>query len=148
MGPYPNMLVGFLLLVVPPALMCATAVAGRVPTRARRGRERWLALLTIIAGAVQIASSACWLLSGRGPEVFWISQMVIGLGCAMFAWATLRRMRTEAYFRQVHQGDPRFCGRCGYDLTGNVTGICSECGWRLPGGGGTGSPPTSSTMRR
>lgn len=24
------------------------------------------------------------------------------------------------------------CAACGYDLTGNVSGRCSECGWRLP----------------
>ncbi|MBN1342741.1 MAG: hypothetical protein JXQ73_08690 [Phycisphaerae bacterium] len=29
--------------------------------------------------------------------------------------------------------DPGHCGRCGYDLTGNVSGVCPECGWRLPG---------------
>lgn len=23
------------------------------------------------------------------------------------------------------------CGNCGYDLTGNVSGVCPECGWRL-----------------
>lgn len=26
------------------------------------------------------------------------------------------------------------CRRCGYDLTGNVTGRCPECGWDLPSG--------------
>jgi hypothetical protein len=26
------------------------------------------------------------------------------------------------------------CGRCEYDLTGNVTGICPECGWEIPQG--------------
>jgi hypothetical protein len=24
------------------------------------------------------------------------------------------------------------CGQCGYDLTGNVSGVCPECGWRIP----------------
>ena len=24
------------------------------------------------------------------------------------------------------------CAQCGYNLTGNVSGRCSECGWRLP----------------
>jgi hypothetical protein len=23
------------------------------------------------------------------------------------------------------------CGQCGYDLTGNVSGICPECGWKI-----------------
>ena len=24
------------------------------------------------------------------------------------------------------------CGQCGYDLTGNASGICPECGWTIP----------------
>ena len=44
----------------------------------------------------------------------------------------LRKMPTEAYFRQMFADDPGFCGRCGYKLTGNVSGVCPECGWRLP----------------
>jgi hypothetical protein len=24
------------------------------------------------------------------------------------------------------------CGQCGYNLTGNLSGICPECGWILP----------------
>ncbi|MCB9850954.1 MAG: hypothetical protein H6817_09660 [Phycisphaerales bacterium] len=29
---------------------------------------------------------------------------------------------------------PGRCGRCGYDLTGNTTGVCPECGARVGGG--------------
>ena len=29
---------------------------------------------------------------------------------------------------------PGRCGRCDYDLTGNVTGVCPECGWKIPDG--------------
>jgi hypothetical protein len=28
--------------------------------------------------------------------------------------------------------NPRHCGRCDYDLTGNVSGVCPECGWTIP----------------
>ncbi len=28
---------------------------------------------------------------------------------------------------------PGHCGRCAYDLSGNVNGICPECGWKIPG---------------
>jgi len=37
--------------------------------------------------------------------------------------------------RRARQGH---CAHCGYDLTGNVTGICSECGART---GSAGPPP-------
>ncbi len=30
--------------------------------------------------------------------------------------------------RRGRRGGEGQCGRCGYDLTGNVTGVCSECG--------------------
>ena len=28
------------------------------------------------------------------------------------------------------RGDPK-CGSCGYNLTGNTSGTCPECGWKL-----------------
>jgi hypothetical protein len=32
------------------------------------------------------------------------------------------------------QRKPGSCGHCGYDLTGNVSGVCPECGTRVPPG--------------
>ena len=35
-------------------------------------------------------------------------------------------------FVGVHRdGDPNRCRECGYDLTGNVSGVCPECGTRI-----------------
>jgi len=31
-----------------------------------------------------------------------------------------------------YREDPTKCGRCEYDLTGNVSGVCPECGWAFP----------------
>jgi hypothetical protein len=28
--------------------------------------------------------------------------------------------------------DSTRCGQCGYDLTGNSSGVCPECGWDVP----------------
>ena len=28
--------------------------------------------------------------------------------------------------------DRQHCGQCEYDLTGNQSGVCPECGWRIP----------------
>lgn len=34
----------------------------------------------------------------------------------------------------LHEGNkqPGHCKKCGYNLTGNVSGICSECGTSVP----------------
>lgn len=38
----------------------------------------------------------------------------------------------EAEEKKNYAADQRHCGRCEYDLTGNVSGICPECGWVIP----------------
>jgi len=43
---------------------------------------------------------------------------------ALACWATLNRL-CEAY-------PPGRCQTCGYDLTGNVSGRCPECGAPVP----------------
>ena len=35
---------------------------------------------------------------------------------------------TAWLWRRDRRHPPAHCPRCGYDLTGNVTGVCSECG--------------------
>ncbi len=42
------------------------------------------------------------------------------------------RKRTAKEFLQNYTANSRYCGRCEYDLTGNITGICPECGWEIP----------------
>ena len=38
-------------------------------------------------------------------------------------WATVARRAAR-----VRLIDGRYCGRCRYDLTGNTSGVCPECG--------------------
>lgn len=42
-------------------------------------------------------------------------------------WAFIR-----GPFRRSRRQRKRSCMKCGYDLAGNVSGICPECGWKLP----------------
>jgi hypothetical protein len=42
---------------------------------------------------------------------------------AAAAWALYRCVRARSDGRGAHR-----CPRCGYDLTGNVSGVCPECG--------------------
>jgi hypothetical protein len=53
-----------------------------------------------------------------------------------FLWLILHEP-TEADAVNNFAHDRQHCGRCGYSLTGNVSGRCSECGWDFP----TGSLP-------
>ena len=52
----------------------------------------------------------------------WIPFLAIGVPCGLLWWRERRRVR------------PGHC-RCGYDLTGNVSGRCSECGAAVVAGG-------------
>jgi hypothetical protein len=47
---------------------------------------------------------------------FWLPAAIIGLATAFLLYRDRRRIR------------PGCCRSCGYDLTGNVSGICPECG--------------------
>jgi hypothetical protein len=49
----------------------------------------------------------------------WLPLLLLALSTAILGWRD-RRHR------------PGHCQRCGYDLTGNVTGVCSECGHTVP----------------
>ena len=40
---------------------------------------------------------------------------------------------TAWLWRRGRRHRPGHCRNCGYDLTGNVTGVCSECGTKVEG---------------
>jgi hypothetical protein len=44
---------------------------------------------------------------------------------ALPAWWTAQRLTYRTRARRLTRG---LCGRCGYDLTGNASGVCPECG--------------------
>lgn len=37
------------------------------------------------------------------------------------------------FYRDRRRIRPGFCLRCGYNLTGNTSGVCSECGEKIAG---------------
>ena len=52
---------------------------------------------------------------------FLVNAIVYGvIGCA-FGWAYSRQLPTY----------PRCCAICEYDLTGNLSGVCPECGTKI-----------------
>ena len=49
---------------------------------------------------------------------FWIPFLLVAIPTAFLFWRDLRH-------------PPGHCQKCGYDLTGNTSGICPECGERI-----------------
>lgn len=70
---------------------------------------------------------ACFALMNRA---YWLLGLfiIILLGSARSTF----RKSNEKDFLQNFVDDPRHCGQCEYDLTGNVSRICPECGWKIP----------------
>ena len=58
-----------------------------------------------------------WRISKISP-LAWFVDLLVGLGPPAICWLLSRRLRYE-------RGK---CKRCSYDLTGNTSGACSECG--------------------
>jgi hypothetical protein len=85
-----------------------------------------------------------WIIAQRGPDVFWLPTHVRRVihvnvclplwfllavaagypGWVIGSWLSKRRERKQR--RQAGH-----CRRCGYDLTGNMSGVCPECGGRI-----------------
>jgi hypothetical protein len=79
------------------------------PVRGREDRPRWLYVGKSMVSDDRFPSIYCPL---------WIPFLVVALPTA-FLWYRDRRI------------PPGHCQNCGYNLTGNVSGICPECGERV-----------------
>ena len=88
-------------------------------------RSAWIGGVICWAMAVVFAAAAvysCWR-----PVPGWYSlflALLAGFEAAMGVWSFRRSRR---FRREVREQEVR-CPRCGYDLTGNVSGVCPECG--------------------
>lgn len=126
--------IGLTVIVV----LCACVVVMlTIKSRRARGNERRrhakINLLWNMAFTVFVCAQAIFSFRqiGHGTLGLMIMLPLLTLALVMGVFG-LRSMRTEAYSRKLYEHDPGFCGRCGYDLTGNVSGVCPECGWKLP----------------
>lgn len=93
--------------------------------------RRWRAwrdvlVLAFIALLIGGCPAFCWLLLlwRIHPVVWWIgaAMLIVGFGAAVVVTCV-------AVYRDTLHNVPRgVCAGCGYDLTGNVSGVCPECG--------------------
>jgi hypothetical protein len=123
-----------ILAVVTVAVSLATAVAGHGRAKATPGRQwrstRWALLLFGAFCALSFAQDL------MGKQVSSFSFLVDGFALVMVlvCWWQLGSPGhfSDAQAAANYASDRRYCGQCEYDLTGNRSGICPECGWRIP----------------
>jgi len=92
----------------------------------------WLIALVAQVGGQFIfryAGVDCGHWVGIGPRVMDFAGTMIGAAIAALATLWLVRNRvTRNLRRELNERDLPTCLACGYDLTGNVSGTCPECG--------------------
>ena len=64
-------------------------------------------------------------IDGLPLPVTFLLPVVIGLANA---WSAMRLRRKKRERRQILEGH---CRECGYNLTGNTSGVCPECGTKI-----------------
>lgn len=107
------------------ALMAERAVAWLVIGRCLAHlRGRRLAGWTISGTAIDAAYDAA---IGASLLVGWAPHAIAGAAIALFVAGLTVVGRRRALKARFNQGAPA-CLRCAYDLTGNRSGICPECG--------------------
>jgi len=92
----------------------------------------WLiAAATQIAAQLVVVVPASRLMRSYGlyrSFVGWpLSAAAAALGCYVIVWLVRRRITRNLRMELTRRGLPTCLG-CGYDLTGNVSGVCPECG--------------------
>ena len=66
---------------------------------------------------------------GKLPDIalFAVTFLII----ATLFWLPYEFLIRHLQHRQVLRTTPHLCDACGYDLTGNASGVCPECGRRM-----------------
>lgn len=121
-----GILVGFVM---------AVAIArrrGRIAPRQAR-RYHWVILVMGICMCAAGLSSLFFMDQGKQVTrpMTWFN---LGAGACLILvwWWTIERRPSRSEAEVNYAIEPTCCGRCDYDLTGNVSGTCPECGWKIP----------------
>ena len=87
------------------------------------------------------------LLTGVALMMFYrgqtLSACLFAIVCASTLYGIVNQpMRHDDIDARVNYAhDSGCCGRCDYDLTGNESGVCPECGWQVPASREFAEPP-------
>jgi hypothetical protein len=105
-------------------------IAARMIKRASpRGIQRYQRVTLYYMLSLLLVVMFLQYYSGRvNPGLLLWVPFVLILAHAAFRPLTSREHLQSFALDTVH------CGRCEYDLTGNVSGVCPECGWVIPRG--------------
>ena len=102
-----------------------------------------LLLVTVISDSLDQEASEGWSVGSAPPiDILWLPGMdsrppLMGSGgtatmntSVLPLWipALLTAIPTFILWRRDRRHPPGHCKKCGYDLTGNMSGACSECG--------------------
>ena len=102
------------------------------------GHAKWHKFTLIVWPLILVVFVLCfvlgdWFFTSRfNPGVPRIVPPMIlgalgGFGFAATMWVVQRRVIQRYLWRRL----PHLCDHCGYDLTGNESGVCPECGHSL-----------------
>src|SRR5690348_8042081 len=89
--------------------------------------RRPVALAVILMGSAIVASPILYLVSLHHPSLpDWLLPSIVGVSWIAFALVIAHKTGfTMSYKRHG------FCPHCDYDLFGNTSGICPECGAKI-----------------
>jgi hypothetical protein len=113
------------LILLPIAVYCVWRARGRATLSAASAADGLLmiSLLVLLASALRWG---VWLVAGKAntgwrPETGLTHVAMVCISLGLLVWGHIRA-------RAI---DPGLCPVCRYDLTGNVSGVCPECGTAL-----------------
>lgn len=90
-------------------------------TRARRTARSLLVLVLVVAAV----AGACFVAVPVFLKTWPLTLAAAAVGFAFAAGILVRSVKRDLPAARRKHG---LCAYCGYDLTGNVSGVCPECG--------------------
>lgn len=121
------------LFVITTATLVGTMyfMRNRAPISPRQVQKQNAWVTLPVVGLMAILAGMTWATGATGMAAILGAVAVLMLAIYVFA---ARRAPSPQEANQNYAADRAHCGQCEYDLTGNISGICPECGWVIPTG--------------